>query len=326
MRAMVLVQTRTTLRETESPEPQPGPGEVLVRVDACAVCRTDLHVVDGELPNPKLPLIPGHQIVGHVTALGPNAQRFKTGDRVGIPWLGWTCGVCEFCKSGRENLCDSAQFTGYTRDGGYAEFTVADERFCVPIPDAYSDVDAAPLLCAGLIGFRSLVKTGNAVRLGIFGFGAAAVPVTQVAVYQGREVYVFTRSGQNRELAMSLGARWVGESGEPPPIKLDAAIIFAPAGELIPVALRDVQKGGVVVCGGIHMSDIPQFPYDLLWGERSVCSVANLTRKDAEDFMDIAPKVPIRTFFEVFELRQANDALHLLRTGKIRGSAVLTIP
>jgi propanol-preferring alcohol dehydrogenase len=270
-------------------------------------------------------LIPGHQIVGHVTTLGPNARRFKTGDRVGIPWLAWTCGLCEFCKSGRENLCDSAQFTGYTRDGGYAEFTVADERFCVPIPEAYSDVDAAPLLCAGLIGFRSLVKTGNAVRLGIFGFGAAAVPVTQVAVYQGREVYAFTRSGQNLELAMSLGARWVGESGEPPPTKLDAAIIFAPAGELVPVALRGVQKGGVVVCGGIHMSDIPQFPYDLLWGERSVCSVANLTRKDAEDFMNIAPKVPVRTFVEVFELRQANDALNLLRSGKIRGSAALTI-
>jgi len=326
MRAMVLFRTRDALSETELPKPQPSPGEVLVRVDACAVCRTDLHVVDGDLPDPKLPLVPGHQIVGRVAATGANAKRFKAGERVGIPWLAWTCGSCEYCRSGKENLCDSAQFTGYTRDGGYAEFTVADERFCVPIPDQYGDVEAAPLLCAGLIGFRALRKTGNVGKLGIFGFGAAALLITQVAVYQGRDVHVFTRSGHNREFARSLGARWVGDSAESPANQLDAAIVFAPAGELIPDALRAVRKGGIVVCGGIHMSDIPQFRYDLLWGERTLCSVANLTRKDAEDFMDIAPNVPVRTFFEIFPLSDANTALDLFRKGQVRGSAVLVSP
>jgi propanol-preferring alcohol dehydrogenase len=325
MRAMVLFQTKNVLSEVELPTPQPGSGEVLVRIDACALCRTDLHVVDGDLPKPKLPLVPGHQIVGRVVALGRNAQRFKIDDRVGIPWLGWTCGTCEYCRSGQENLCDLAQFTGYTRDGGYAEFTVADQRFCVNIPKMYGDAEAAPLLCAGLIGFRSLVRTGNADRLGIFGFGAAALLITQVAVYQGRKVYVFTRSKESQQFAKSLGVLWTGDSEESSPIQLDAAIVFAPVGALVPHALQAVRKGGIVVCGGIHMSDIPQFPYDLLWGERSLCSVANLTRKDAEDFMSIAPKVPVRTFFETFQLADANEALERFRKGQIRGTAVLIV-
>jgi propanol-preferring alcohol dehydrogenase len=326
MRAMVLFETKRPLRESEMAKPEPKAGEVLVRVNACAVCRTDLHVVDGELPDPKLPLIPGHQIVGRVVELGANAQRYNIGDRVGIPWLAWTCGICPYCRSGQENLCDSAQFTGYTKDGGYAEFTIADERFCVPIPDAYGDIEAAPLLCAGMIGFRSLTKTGNARRLGIFGFGAAAVLIAQVAVHQGREVYAFTRSRQSQEMAKSLGAVWVGDSEDSPGEKLDAAIVFAPAGELVPLALRSVRKGGIVVCGGIHMTDIPQFSYDLLWGERVLCSVANLTRQDAEEFMSLAPKAPVRTFFETFPLEDANKALDVLRNGRLRGSAVLTIP
>ena len=325
MRAVVLFEARRTLMEADRPRPLPGRGEVLVQVAACGVCRTDLHVIDGDLREPKLPLIPGHQVVGRVAEAGPGATRFRVGDRVGIPWLGWTCGVCDFCKSGRENLCDNAQFTGYTRDGGYAEFTVADERFCVGISDFYADAEAAPLLCAGLIGYRSLMKTGNASRIGIFGFGAAAVLVIQAAVYQGREIHVYTRANRNQELAKSLGAAWVGDSDNVPADNLDAAIIFAPAGELIPVALRVVRKGGIVVCGGIHMTDIPQFPYELLWGERSLCSVANLTRKDAEDFMAIAPKVPIRTFVETFQLGEANEALARFRNGQVRGSAVLTV-
>jgi len=326
MRAMVLFETKRPLRESEMAKPEPKAGEVLVRVNACAVCRTDLHVVDGELPDPKLPLIPGHQIVGRVVECGANSLRFKIGDRVGIPWLAWTCGICPYCRSSQENLCDSAQFTGYTQDGGYAEFTVADERFCVPIPEAYGDVEAAPLLCAGMIGFRSLTKTGDAHRLGIFGFGAAAILIIQVAVYQGRDVYVFTRSPQNQNLAKSLGAVWVGDSGAVPPQPLDAAIVFAPSGAVVPLALRAVRKAGIVVCGGIHMSEIPQFSYDLLWGERILRSVANLTRQDAGEFMSLAPKAPVRTFFETFPLEDANRALDLLRNGRLRGSAVLTIP
>jgi propanol-preferring alcohol dehydrogenase len=325
MRAMVLFETHTALKETQLPDPTPSVGEILVRVEACAVCRTDLHVVDGELPNPQLPIIPGHEIVGHVIATGPNAKRYRVGDRVGIPWLGRTCGVCTYCKAGMENLCDNPQFTGYTRNGGYAEFTTADERFAVPIPQMYSDTEAAPLLCAGLIGFRSLVKTGGARRLGIYGFGAAAHLVAQVAVYQGRQLYAFTRNGdvEGQEFARSLGAHWAGGSSELPPVMLDAAIIFAPVGSLVPQALRALRKGGIVVCGGIHMSDIPQFPYELLWGERAICSVANLTRKDAEDFMTIAPKVPVRAQIELFPLAEANEALNRLRTGKLRGAAVL---
>jgi propanol-preferring alcohol dehydrogenase len=325
MRAMVLPKVKIPLSEMELPTPRPRSGEILVRVNTCAVCRTDLHVVDGELPDPKLPLIPGHQIVGRVVERGEGASRYNIGDRVGIPWLAWTCGQCFYCKSGQENLCDCAQFTGYTRDGGYGEFTVADERFCVAIPDVYGDVEAAPLLCAGMIGFRSLKKTGDAHRLGIFGFGAAAVLITQVAVHEGREVYVFTRSKQNQDVAISLGVAWVGGSDESPSNKLDAAIVFAPSGAVVPPALGAVRKGGIVVCGGIHMSDIPQFPYDLLWGERILCSVANLTRQDAEDFMRVAPRVPVRTFFDTFPLADVNKALDLFRRGRVRGSAVLKV-
>lgn len=325
MRAMVLVETGSVLRETELPDPSPAAGEVLVRVEACAVCRTDLHVVDGELQHPKLPLVPGHEIVGRIAAAGPGASRFHIGDRVGIPWLGRTCGICSYCKNGMENLCDHPEFTGYTRDGGYAELTVADERFCIGIPEVFSNTEAAPLLCAGLIGYRSFAKTGDARRIGIYGFGAAAHLITQVAVYEDREIYAFTRAGdtQAQEFARSLGARWAGSSSELPPEMLDAAIIFAPIGDLVPLALRAVRKGGVVVCGGIHMSDIPRFSYDLLWGERQVCSVANLTRKDAAEFMAIAPKVPVRTHSELFPLSSANEALHRLRTGRLQGAAVL---
>ena len=322
---MVLFETHTALKAAQLPDPTPSDGEILVRVEACAVCRTDLHVVDGELPNPQLLIIPGHEIVGRVIATGRNARRYAIGDRVGIPWLGRTCGVCPYCKAGMENLCDNPQFTGYTRNGGYAEFTTADERFAVPIPLMYSDTEAAPLLCAGLIGFRSLVKTGNARRLGIYGFGAAAHLVAQVAVYQDRELYAFTRTGdlEGQEFARSLGAHWAGSSSELPPVMLDAAIIFAPIGSLVPQALRALRKGGIVVCGGIHTSDIPQFPYELLWDERAICSVANLTRKDAEDFMTIAPKVPVRAQIELFPLTEANEAINRLRTGKLRGAAVL---
>ena len=297
-----------------------------MRVDVCAVCRTDLHVIDGELPDPKLPLIPGHEIIGRVIGLGANAHRLAIGDRVGVPWLGRTCGVCEYCTAGSENLCNAPQFTGYTRDGGYAEMCAADERFCVPIPESYQDAEAAPLLCAGLIGFRSLVKTRDAQRVGLFGFGAAAHLITQVAVYQGREIYAFTRSGDidGQAFARSLGARWAGNSDELPPKPLDAAIIFAPVGALVPLALRAVRKGGIVVCGGIHMSAIPQFPYELLWGEREICSVANLTRKDAEDFMQVAPQVPVRVHYELFALADANQALDRLRHGQLQGAAVLT--
>ena len=322
---MVLIETKTPLREAQLSDPDPAPGEILIRVEACAVCRTDLHVIDGELPNPKLPLIPGHEIIGNVVAHGEGSSRFAIGDRVGVSWLGRTCGICEYCNRGMENLCDDPEFTGYSRDGGYAEFTTADERFCVPIPGCYTDTEAAPLLCAGLIGFRSLVKTGDAHRIGIYGFGAAAHLITQVAIYQQRAIYAFTRAGdtEGKKFARSLGASWAGDSAELPPVALDAAIIFAPVGDLVPQALRVVRKGGIVVCGGIHMSDIPAFPYELLWGEREICSVANLTRQDAKDFMTIAPEVPVRASVECFHLSDANEALHRLRTGKLRGAAVL---
>jgi len=272
MRAMVLEAPRSSLRAAKLPMPRPGPGQVVLQVHACAVCRTDLHVVDGELPHPKLPLVPGHEIVGVVAEAGEGAKKFNVGDRVGVPWLGWTCGECKYCRSGRENLCERALFTGYTRDGGYAEFTLADELFCFPIPREYSDAGAAPLLCAGLVGYRSLMKTGDARRIGIYGFGAAAHIVTQIATFQKRPVFAFTRAGDSKgqEFATSLGAVWAGSSDQLPPEQLDAAIIFAPVGELVPLALRAVGKGGVVVCGGIHMSDIPAFPYELLWQERSV--------------------------------------------------------
>jgi propanol-preferring alcohol dehydrogenase len=327
MRAMVLEQVRQPLKLQERPLPEPDPGQVLLEIRACAVCRTDLHVVDGELPHPKLPLIIGHQIVGRVIRLGEHASRISTGARVGVPWLGWTDGVCTYCLAGQENLCLRARFTGYTLDGGYAEYAVADERFCIPIPESYSDTEAAPLLCAGLIGYRSLVRAGGGKRLGIYGFGAAAHILAQVALYQGREIYAFTRPGDERaqQFARSLGATWAGSSGQRPPEELDAAIIFAPVGALVPAALAAVRPGGTVVCGGIHMSDVPSFPYELLWGERTICSVANLTRKDAAEFMQIAPKVPVRTTTQLFSLEQANEALERLRTGQLEGAAVLEI-
>jgi propanol-preferring alcohol dehydrogenase len=325
MRAMVLDQPGKPLALRELPEPDPKAREVQLQVLACAVCRTDLHVVDGELSNPKLPLIIGHEIVGRVTRLGDRASLLTVGQRVGVPWLGWTCGECFYCLSGQENLCPTARFTGYTIDGGYAEFTVADERYCVPIPESYEDASATPLLCAGLIGYRSLARTGDAQRLGIYGFGAAAHIITQVARHQGRRVYAFTRRGddEGQRFAKSMGAVWAGASEDRPPEELDAAIIFAPVGALVPAALAAVRPGGTVVCGGIHMSDIPSFPYELLWGERTLCSIANLTRKDAAEFMAIAPKVPVRTATEPFPLERANDALNQLRTGKLHGAAVL---
>ena len=327
MRAMVLEKPRQPLVLRDVPKPNPEPGQLLVRVSACAVCRTDLHIVDGELPDPKLPLIPGHQIVGRVEAVGTGAEKFSIGERVGIPWLGWTDGDCVYCRSNRENLCDRARFTGYTIDGGYAEFTVADARFCFPLPEQYSDVDVAPLLCAGLIGYRSLRKTGDAHRLGLYGFGNAAHLIAQVAIYQGREVFAFTRPGDKagQESARKLGANWAGGSDERPPEKLNAAIIFASVGELIPVALRTLAKGGVVVCGGIHMSDIPSFPYVDLWGERAITSVANLTRRDAEEFLEIAPRVPVQTKTETFTLEEANAALDRFRAGQLEATAVLVI-
>lgn len=324
---MVLNQSRQPLRATEASVPKPNPGQVLIKVHACAVCRTDLHLVDGELPKPKLPLVPGHEIVGTVIEKGDAANRFAIGERVGVPWLGWTCGDCRFCCSGRENLCAHARFTGYTLDGGYSEYTTADERFCFPIPKGYSDIEAAPLFCAGLIGYRSLVKTGEAGRIGIYGFGAAAHIITQVARFQGREIFAFTRPGDReaQQFAQSLGATWAGDCDAAPPRNLDAAIIFAPVGSLVPLALKALDKGGIVVCGGIHMSDIPSFPYELLWQERSICSVANLTRRDAEDFLAIAPRVPVRTTAQTFPLEEANEALSQLRNGKLHGAAVLVM-
>jgi propanol-preferring alcohol dehydrogenase len=305
--------------------PQASYHQLLIRVLACGVCRTDLHVVDGELPNPKLPLVPGHEIVGIVEAAGPRVTRFRAGDRIGVPWLAHTCGVCRHCSSGRENLCDAPLFTGYTVDGGYATHTVADERYCFSLSAEYSDVDAAPLLCAGLIGYRSLKKAGDAMSLGIYGFGAAAHIVAQVARWQGRSVFAFTRPGDSaaQTFARQLGAFWAGDSDQLPPEQLDAAIIFAPVGSLVPSALRAVRKGGIVVCGGIHMSEIPSFPYDLLWGERSIVTVANLTRVDAEEFLELAPQVPVRTETVTFPLSAANEALTRLRSGDLTGAAVL---
>ncbi len=324
-RAMMLHAPRTALREEDLPISGPGPRQVLLRVRACGVCRTDLHLADGELAAPKLPIVPGHEIVGEIAALGPAAARFRVGDRVGVPWLGWTCGECGYCRSGRENLCGRALFTGHTLDGGYAEYTVADERYCFRVPDSYSDAEAAPLLCAGLIGYRSLVRAGEGERLGVYGFGAAAHIVAQVARWQGRRVFAFTRPGdaEAQRFALDLGAAWVGDSTSAPPEELDAAIIFAPAGDLVPPALRAVARGGTVVCAGIHMTDIPSFPYELLWGERTLCSVANLTRSDGEEFLSLVPKVPVRTEVETFPLSQANEALDRMRSGGIRGAAVL---
>ena len=327
MRAMIFDTAGKPLRRAELAPPKPEPEELLLRVHACAVCRTDLHIVDGELTEPKLRLIPGHEIVGSVAQLGEEVTRFNIGDRVGVPWLGWTCGRCSYCQNGQENLCDQAKFTGYTLDGGYAEYCVADQRYCFPIPNSYTDAEAAPLLCAGLIGYRCLVKVGNAKRLAIYGFGAAAHIVAQVAKYQQREIYAFTRPGDEeaKKFALGLGAVWAGGSNEVPPQKLDAAIISAPVGELVPQALKAVGKGGTVVCGGIHMSDIPSFPYSILWEERSITSVANLTRRDGEEFMALAPKVPVRTEVKTFPLEEANEALNRLRSGKLRGAAVLVM-
>jgi propanol-preferring alcohol dehydrogenase len=325
VRAALLEAPGRPLEAVDVPAPEPGPGEVLVRVHACAVCRTDLHVVDGELPAPTLPLVPGHQIAGSVEALGVGAERFAPGDRVGIPWLGWTCGECRYCRSGRENLCDRARFTGYQLDGGYAEYAAADERFCLPLPDGYRDDEAAPLLCAGLIGYRSLVAAGDVERLGLYGFGSSAHIVAQVARFQGRRIFAFTRPGDDlaQAFARSLGAEWAGGSDTTPAEELDAAIVFAPVGALVPAALAAVAKGGTVVCAGIHMSDIPSFRYELLWGERVVRSVANLTRRDGAEFLSLAPRVPVRTEVERFPLERANEALERLRSGDVRGTAVV---
>jgi len=326
---MVLDNPRKSLQLRDVPKPKPGRGQLLVHVATCAVCRTDLHVVDGELPDPKLPLILGHQIVGRVQEIGEETDpKFQFGDRVGIPWLGWTDGECAYCRSGRENLCDNARFTGYTINGGYAEFTVADARFCFPLPERYNDVEVAPLLCAGLIGYRSYRKTGNARRLGVYGFGNAAHLIAQIALYEGRGLFVFTRPGDiaTQQAAKKLGAVWAGGSDEMPPEKLDAAIVFASVGPLVPAALRALAKGGIVVCGGIHMSDIPSFPYADLWEERVITSVANLTRRDGEEFFDLAPRVPVQTKTETFPLEQANTALDRFRAGELSGTAVLLMP
>jgi propanol-preferring alcohol dehydrogenase len=327
MRAMVLYEPKRPLELRDVPKPKPGRGQLLVRVSTCAVCRTDLHVVDGELPNPKLPLILGHQIVGRVEEISEENSNFTIGDRVGIPWLGWTDGDCAYCRSGRENLCDNACFTGYALDGGYAEFTVADARYCFHLPERYGDVEVAPLLCAGLIGYRSYRKTSDARRLGMYGFGNAAHLIAQIAIYEGRELVAFTRPGDKatQQAAKELGAVWAGGSDEMPPEKLDAAIIFASVGPLVPTALHALAKGGIVVCGGIHMTDIPSFPYADLWEERVITSVANLTRRDGDEFFEIAPRVPVRTVTQTFPLEEANTALDLFRAGKLSGTAVLTI-
>jgi alcohol dehydrogenase, propanol-preferring len=334
MRAMVLEKIGSPLALRNLARPQPARGQLLIRVQACAVCRTDLHIVDAELPNPKLPLILGHQIVGRVEEIGPAASdfnirisNFAIGDRVGVPWLGWTDGKCVYCRSNRENLCDQAKFTGYTINGGYAEFTVADTRYCFHLPNQYSDVEVAPLLCAGMLGYRSYRKTGDAKRIGLYGFGNAAHLITQVAVYQKKEIYAFTRPGDKpgQKEACSLGAVWAGGSDEKPPTKLDAAIIFAPVGPLVPAALKNLVKGGIVVCGGIHMSDIPSFPYVDLWNERVITSVANLTRRDGEGFLEIAPRAPVKTKVQIFPLEEANTALDKFRAGELNGTAVLLI-
>jgi propanol-preferring alcohol dehydrogenase len=328
MRAMVLEKPGQPLKWLEVPVPQPGPEQVLMRVHTCGVCRTDLHVLDGELAHPKLPLIMGHEIVGTVVETGNAVRQFRVGERIGVPWLGHTCGTCRYCRRGQENLCDTPGFTGYTLDGGYAEYAVADEGYSFSLPPAYPDAEAAPLLCAGLIGFRSYRMAREAgTRLGIYGFGAAAHITVQMAVFQGKKVYAFTRPGDTeaQEFARRLGAVWAGSSEEMPPEELDAAIIFAPVGPLIPAALTASARGGVVVCGGIHMSDIPSFPYDILWGERVVRSVANLTRADGEEFLELAPRVPVKTEVQLFPLEQANDALERLRQGRIQGAAVLVV-
>jgi alcohol dehydrogenase, propanol-preferring len=324
VRAMVLDPPGSPLREAELPDPEPAAGEILVAVSACGVCRTDLHIVDGELTEPKLPLVPGHQVVGQAVTGG---ERFAEGDPVGVPWLGWTCGECRYCLSSRENLCDRARFTGYHHDGGYAELAVADERYCTPIPVGYDATEAAPLLCAGLIGYRALKLAGDGERIGLYGFGSSAHIVCQVARHQGRRVFAFTRAEDTeaQKLALALGAEWAGDSRGPAPEELDAALVFAPVGELVPAALRATAKGATVVCAGIHMSEIPAFPYDLLWGERMVRSVANLTRADADEFMTLAPNVPVRTEVETYALAEANDALNRLRAGRVRGAAVLVL-
>ncbi len=325
---MVLEQQRQPLRHADLPVPEPGPGQVLVGVHTCGVCRTDLHVVDGDLTEPKLPLVPGHQIVGTVERAGEGAERFAVGDRVGVPWLGWTDGECRYCRSGRENLCDRARFTGYDTDGGYAEAAVADERFCFPIPDDYPDLQAAPLLCAGLIGYRALRLCGDdAERIGFYGFGASAHILCQVAAHQGRRVFAFTRAGdsEGQHFARRVGAEWAGAVEDQAPELIDAAIIFAPVGELVPAALRASAKGATIVCAGIHMSDIPEFPYEILWGERAVRSVANLTRRDGEEFLELAPRVPVRTEVQVYPLQDANTALDDLRAGRLAGAAVLSV-
>ncbi len=325
MRAMVLQRAKEPLQLQERAVPEPGPGQVLVRVHACGVCRTDLHVVDGELTQPKLPLVPGHEVVGIVAACGKKVERFAEGQRVGIPWLGWTCGTCRFCEAGKENLCETAKFTGYTLDGGYGDYALADQRYCFPIHGDYTDAEAAPLLCAGLIGYRSLRMAGEAARVGLYGFGAAAHIVAQVARYEGRRVFAFVRPGDEdaKDFARTLGAEWAGDSDEAPPEELDAAIIYAPVGALVPAALRAVAPGGTVVCAGIHMSPIPSFPYEILWRERKVLSVANLTRRDGEEFLALAPKAGIKTTVEEVPLENANEALARLRAGRLRGAAVL---
>jgi alcohol dehydrogenase, propanol-preferring len=327
MRAMVLERQRQSLVAAELPDPAPGPGQLLISVAACGVCRTDLHIVDGDLSEPKLPLVLGHQIVGTVAATGEGVERHAVGDRVGVPWLGWTDGTCRYCTSGRENLCDRARFTGYDIDGGYAELTVAEERFCLPIPDGYPDEQAAPLLCAGLIGYRALGMVGDAERIGFYGFGASAHILCQVAAHQGRRVFVFTREGdaEGQEFARRLGAEWAGSSEQAPPEELDGAIVFAPVGPLMTAALRVSAKGARIVSAGIHMSDIPSFPYDELWGERSLGSVANLTRQDGEEFLALAPQVPVRTEVEVHPLEDADKALDSIRTGGLKGAAVLRV-
>ena len=325
MRAMVLERSPGELHLKELPRPEPGPGQLLIKVHACGVCRTDLHVVDGDLTEPKLPLVPGHEVVGRVAALGVDVEGFAAGARVGVPWLGWTCGDCRFCRAGQENLCEAARFTGYTLDGGYGEYLLADQRYCFPISGDYSDAEAAPLLCAGLIGYRSLRMAGEAKRLGLYGFGAAAHIVAQLARYEGREVYAFVRPGDAgaKAFARSLGAVWAGDSDEGPPVELDAAILYAPVGALVPAALRVVRPGGRVVCAGIHMSPIPSFPYEILWHERQIVSVANLTRRDGEEFLALAPKIPIKTSVETLPLDAANEALVRLREGRLEGAAVL---
>ncbi len=324
---MLLDAVRRPLRLADIPRPEPGPGQLLIAVRACGVCRTDLHVADGDLPDPTLPLVLGHEIVGTVVAAGPHAERFAEGTRIGVPWLGWVDETCRYCTSGRENLCEHARFTGYQINGGYAEFTVADERFCAALPAEYGDTEVAPLLCAGLIGYRALRAAGDARRLGLYGFGASAHIIAQVARYEGRRVFAFTRPGDDKgqRFARSLGAEWAGGSDTMPPEPLDAAIIFAPVGALVPVALRAIDRGGTVVCAGIHMSDIPSFPYDLLWGERVVRSVANLTRQDAREFLALAPRVPVRATTTPYALGDANNALADLRRGALEGAAVLTV-